>query len=203
MFSHCHVQIFATPLTIACQASLSFTISLSLLKLMSIELVTPSNHFILCHPILLLPSIFPSIRVLFQWVSSSHQVAKVLQLPFQRQSFQWTFTVDFLEDWLVWSPCCPRDSQESFPADPSTVDPWTTRGWGTYSLLSWKSTHNSILGLLYPWFRICRFNHPQNTWYSSTHYTYWKKSTYKCTHSVQSHAVCQHVNCMFVYTHTV
>ena len=52
-----------TPWTAACQASLSFTISQSLLKLMSIELVMPSNHLILCHPFLLLPSIFPSIRV--------------------------------------------------------------------------------------------------------------------------------------------
>ena len=52
-----------TPWTAACQASLSFTISWSLLKLMCIELVMPSNHLILCLPILLLPSIFPSIRV--------------------------------------------------------------------------------------------------------------------------------------------
>ena len=57
------VQLFATPWTAACQASLSFTNSLSLLKLMSTELVMPSNHLILCHPLLLLPSIFPSIRV--------------------------------------------------------------------------------------------------------------------------------------------
>ena len=52
-----------TPWTAALQASLSFTISQSLLKLMSIELMMPSNHLILCHPRLLLPSIFPSIRV--------------------------------------------------------------------------------------------------------------------------------------------
>ena len=57
-----HKQLFATPWTAACQASLSFAISWSLLKLMSIELVIPSNHFILCHPLLLL-SIFPNIRV--------------------------------------------------------------------------------------------------------------------------------------------
>ena len=55
--------LFATPRTVACQASLSFTISQSLLKLMSIELVMPSNHLILWHPLLLLPSNFPSIRV--------------------------------------------------------------------------------------------------------------------------------------------
>ena len=58
-----HVQFFPTPWTATRQASLSFTISRILLKLMSIELVMPSNHLILCHPLLLLPSIFPSIRV--------------------------------------------------------------------------------------------------------------------------------------------
>jgi len=57
------VQLFASPWTAACQASLSITSSQSLLKLMSIESVMPSNHLILCHPLLLLPSIFPSIRV--------------------------------------------------------------------------------------------------------------------------------------------
>ena len=57
------VQLFVTPWTGTCQASLFFTISWSLLKLMSIELVMPFNHLILCHPLLLLPSIFPSIRV--------------------------------------------------------------------------------------------------------------------------------------------
>ena len=58
-----HVRHFATPWTAARQASLSFTISQSLLKLISIESVMPSNHIVLCHPLLLLPSIFPSIRV--------------------------------------------------------------------------------------------------------------------------------------------
>ena len=57
------VRLFATPWTTACQASLSITNSWSLLKLMSIELVMPSNHLILCRPLLLLPSIIPSIRV--------------------------------------------------------------------------------------------------------------------------------------------
>ena len=58
-----HVRLFATPWTAARQASLSITISQSLLKLMSIESLIPSNHLILCHPLLLLSSIFPSIRV--------------------------------------------------------------------------------------------------------------------------------------------
>ena len=73
-----HVQLFATPWTAACQASLSIINSQSLLKLMSTESVIPSNHLILCRPLHLLPSIFPRIKGLFQWVSSSHQVAKVL-----------------------------------------------------------------------------------------------------------------------------
>ena len=57
------VQLFETPWTAAHQASLTFTISQSWFKLMSIELVMPSNHLILCRPLLLLPSLFPSIRV--------------------------------------------------------------------------------------------------------------------------------------------
>ena len=57
------VRLFVTPWTAACQASLSITNSQSLLKLMPIESVMPSNHLILCHPLLLPPSIFPSIRV--------------------------------------------------------------------------------------------------------------------------------------------
>ena len=57
------IQLFVTLWTVACEASLSITNSQSLLKLVSIELVMPSNHLILCHLLLLLPSIFPSIRV--------------------------------------------------------------------------------------------------------------------------------------------
>ena len=53
---------------------------------------------------------------LFQWVGSSHQMAKVLELRLQHQSFQWVFSVDFFQDWLVWFPCCPRNSWESSPA---------------------------------------------------------------------------------------
>ena len=52
---------------------------------------------------------------LFQWVSSLHQVAKVLEFQLQYQSVQWMFRTDFLLNWLVWSPCSPRDSQDSSP----------------------------------------------------------------------------------------
>ena len=76
-----HVRLFATPWTAARQASLSITSSWSLLKLMSIESVMPSNHLTHCCLLLLLPSIFPSI-------SSSHQVAEVLEVQPQHQSFQ-------------------------------------------------------------------------------------------------------------------
>ena len=72
-----HAQLLATPWTVARQASLSITISWSLPKFMSIKSMMPSKHLILCRSLLLLPSIFPSIRQgLFQWVSSLHQVGQ-------------------------------------------------------------------------------------------------------------------------------
>ena len=71
LLSLCHVQLFVTPGTAARQAFLSCPFSCSLLKLMFIELMMPSNHLILCHPLLLLPSVFPSIRV-FSNESSLH-----------------------------------------------------------------------------------------------------------------------------------
>ena len=67
-----HARLFATPWMVARQASLSITDSRSLLKLMSIESVMPSNHLILCHPLLLLPLIFPSIRVFSNELSTLH-----------------------------------------------------------------------------------------------------------------------------------
>ena len=81
------VQLFATPWTTAHQASLSITNSWSPPKPMSTVSVMPSNHLILCRPLLLLLS---QHQGLFQWVSSSHQVAKVLEFQLQHQSFQWT-----------------------------------------------------------------------------------------------------------------
>ena len=109
------VQLFATPWTAALQASLSITNSQSLSKLMSIESVRPSSNLSLCRPLLLLPPIPPSIRVFFQSVNSSHEVAKVSEFQLQHQSFQWTPRTDLLYDGLVGSPCSPKDSQESSP----------------------------------------------------------------------------------------
>ena len=105
-----HVRFFATPWTTAHQASLSFTISWSLLRLMSIESEMPSNHRILCHPLLLLSSIFPSIGVFF--IEAAHQGLLLL-------------------NWLVWSPCSSRASQESSPTP------------------QFKSINSSTLSLLY------------------------------------------------------
>ena len=84
-FSHCHVRLFVTPLTAAHQASLSFTNSWSLLKLMSIESVMPPNHLILCHPLLLPPSIFPSLN-LFQhiWNYSDYHFSSIMSVQIFR-----------------------------------------------------------------------------------------------------------------------
>ena len=124
----CSIAALCDPWNTAHQASLSFIISQSLLKLMSVELMMPSNHLILCHPLLLLPSIFSSIR------GFSNESALCIRWP-----KYWSFSISpsseysgliFLQDWLVWSPCSPRDSQESSPA-------------------SFKSINSSALSLLY------------------------------------------------------
>ena len=93
------------PWTAARQASLSITNSQSLLQLISIASVMPSNHLILCHPLLLTPSIFPSIRVFSNELVLCNQEAKILEFQLQHQSFQWIFRTDFLKDGLVGSPC--------------------------------------------------------------------------------------------------
>ena len=90
------VQLFVTPWTAAHQASLSITNSQRLLKFMSIETVMPSNHLILCRPLLLLPSIFPSIRVFSNESALRMRWPKYWEFQLQHQSFQWTFRTDFL-----------------------------------------------------------------------------------------------------------
>ena len=96
-----HVLLFATPWTAVRQASLSITNSRSLLKLMSIESLMPSNHFILCHPLLLLPSIFPSIRVF-----ANGSVLRIRWLKYWSFSFnispsnEHSGLISFRMDWL-------------------------------------------------------------------------------------------------------
>ena len=108
------IWLFVMPWAAARQASLSITNSQSLFKLMSIESVMPSNHLILCRPLLLLPSIFPSIMVF-----SNESVLRM------RWPKYWSFSFSISPsnehpgliffNWLFWSPWSPRDSQESSP----------------------------------------------------------------------------------------
>ena len=131
-FSCSIVSDSLTPWTAACQASLSITNSQSLLKLMSIELVMPSNHLILCHPLFLPPSIFPSIKVF----------PKESVLPIMWPKY-WSFTfnispsseylglISFRIDWFGPWTCSVRDSQES-SSNPQ-----------------FKSINSSVLSLLY------------------------------------------------------
>ena len=89
-----------TPWTAARQASLSFTISQSLLKLMSIESVTPSNHLILCHPLLLLPSIFSSIRVFSNELALCIRWSKYWSFSFSMgPSNEYSRSISFRIDW--------------------------------------------------------------------------------------------------------
>ena len=103
-----HVRFFVTPWTVARQASLSITNSQSLLKLMFIELVMPSNHLILCRPLLLPPSIFPSIRVF-----SSESVHRIRWPNYWSFSFsispsnEYLGLISFRMDWF-WYSCSPR-----------------------------------------------------------------------------------------------
>ena len=97
-----HIRLLVTPLTAARQASLFFTISRSLLKLMSTESMMPSNHLILCHLLLLIPSVFPSIRVcsnesaLHIWLQP-----KYLSFSFSiHPSNEYSGLISFRVDWL-------------------------------------------------------------------------------------------------------
>ena len=109
-----NVQLFATLWTATCQPSLSITDSQSLLILMSMELVMPSNHLILCHPLLLLPSIFPSIRV-FSKESALH-----IRCP---KCWSLSFSISPSNEYSGWFPLGStalislqsRDCQESSP----------------------------------------------------------------------------------------
>ena len=96
-----HVQIVATPRTTAHLASLSITDSWSLLKLMSIKSVMPSNHLILCHPLLLLPSIFPSIRVFSNESVLCIRWSKYWNFSFNTSpSSEYSGLISFRMDWL-------------------------------------------------------------------------------------------------------
>ena len=96
-----HVQLFATPWTAAFQASLSFTISQRLLKLMAIESVMPSNHLILCRPLLLLPSVFPSISIFSNESALCIRWPKYWSFSFSiRPSNEYSGLISFRIDWF-------------------------------------------------------------------------------------------------------
>ena len=126
-----YIWLSVTSWTAACQASLSFIISQSLLKFTSIESVRLSKYY----PLLpTSPFAFFNLSKHqgdFQWVGSLHQVAKVLELQLQHKSFQWIFRTDFFYKWLLWYPCSPRELQESSLAP------------------QFKSISSSVLSLLY------------------------------------------------------
>ena len=126
-----HVQLFATPWTAARQASLSITNSRSLPKLMSMESVMPSYHLILCHPILLLPPIPPSIRVFSNKSALRIRWPKYWSFSFNiSPSNEHSGLISFRMNWLD-ALTVQRDSQESSPTP------------------QFKSINSSVLSFLY------------------------------------------------------
>ena len=108
------VQVFATPSTTACQASLSFTNSQSFLILMSIELVMLSTHLIYCHPLLLLTSIFPSVRVFSSESALSIRWPKYWSFSFSTSPFnEYSQLISFRTDWL--DPLAVQGTLNSLP----------------------------------------------------------------------------------------
>ena len=107
------VQISASPWTAAHQASHHQPLEFTQTHVHRVgDAIQPSHPLSFPYP--------PALNLsqhqgLFQWINSSHQVAKVLEFQLQHQSFQWIFKTDFLSDGLFWCPCSPRDSQESSP----------------------------------------------------------------------------------------
>ena len=108
------VQLFVTPWTAARQASQSITNSRSLLKLISIELLMPFNHLILCHPLLLLPSIFPNIRVFSNESALQIRWPKYWSFSFIiNPSNEYSGLIPVRIEWFDLLAAHPRDSQES------------------------------------------------------------------------------------------
>ena len=143
-----HVQLFVTSWTASHQASLSFTISQSLLKLMSIESAMPSNHLILCRPLLLLPSIFPSIRVFSK--------ESVLHIRWPKY---WSFSFSI----------SPSNEHSQFPSGLTSLISLQSKAF--YSLLQHHSSKATILqcSALY----MVQLSHPCMTTGKTTAFTRW------------------------------
>ena len=124
-------SVVSNPMDCSTLGFLSITNSQSLLKLMSIKLVMPSNHLILCCPLLLLSSIYPSNRVFLNELVLHIRWPKYWSFSFSiSPSNEYSRLISF-RIWLFWSPCCPRDSQESSPTP------------------QFKSVNSSMLSFLY------------------------------------------------------
>ena len=156
------VQLFASPWTAACQASLSITNSQSLLKLMSIKSVMPSNHLILCRPLLLPPSVFPSIRVF-----SSELALRIRWPNYWRFSFsislssEYSGLISFRIDWFDFLPVQgPLKSllqhsswkHQFLGAQPSL---WSNSHISTWLLANHSFDYRPLLDKWYVWFWIC------------------------------------------------
>ena len=130
-----HVLLFGTPWTAAHQASLSITNSLSLLKLISINSVMPSNHLILCCPLLLLPSIFPSIRVFSNESHSQKGRLRLRHLWCLRHPFPPVATEPGSEGMLCGWGLVAAPAGRPLPPQPGgpATDPWallsSRRSW--------------------------------------------------------------------------
>ena len=138
------VRLFVTPWTAARQASLSITNSRSLPKLMSIESVMPCNHLILCRPLLLPPSVFPSIRVFSNELALCIMWPKYWSFSFSiSPSNEYSGLISFRMDWL--DLCSPRDSQDSsLTPTYETTRPLKTNHaifWGSLSLSPSEMAH--------------------------------------------------------------
>ena len=157
-----HVQLFATPWTAACQASLSITNSWSLLKFISIESVMPSNHLILCHPLLLLPSIFPSIRVISDESGLCIRWTKYWTFSFSiSTSSEHSGFISFRID--VGYPCSPRDSKSLIQHHSSKAS-ILRKLWYLYTMEYYSAIkNNSFESVLMRWDE------------TGAHYTEWSK----------------------------
>ena len=137
-----HVQFCVTPWTTACQASLSFTSSLSLLKLMFIESMMPSNHLILIRPLLLLPSIFPSIRVLSSELALCIGWPKYQSFSISPSSEYSGFNLLAVQGTLRVFSSTTIQKHQFFDAQPSL---WSNSYWKTIAL----TTQNFVSKVIY------------------------------------------------------
>ena len=148
-----HVRLFKTPRTTARQASLSFTISQSLFKLMSIESMMSSNHLILCHHLLLPPSVFPSIKV-FQISQFFTLGGQSIRDSASASVFPMNIQDWFPLGWTGWISLSPRDSQVSSPTHGSKTSILQHSAFFIVQLSHSYMTTGKTIALIYNSFHI-------------------------------------------------